>query len=72
MLNVRLETNIERFKGFYGLEPRTLLSVFTDVKDRFPAVNIKHLMMTMNWLTLYDKYVVLSGRWGYILTSYVV
>jgi len=63
--NVKLESNIERFKGFYGLEPRTLVAVFTDVKDRFPSVSFKHLLLTMNWLTLYDIYIVLSGRWGY-------
>jgi hypothetical protein len=63
--NVKLESNIERFKGFYGLEPRTLVAVFTDVKDRFPSVSFRHLLLTMNWLTLYDIYIVLSGRWGY-------
>ena len=43
--NVKLESNIERFKGFYGLEPRTLVAVFTDVKDRFPSVSFKHLLL---------------------------
>ncbi len=51
--NVRLETNIERFKGFYGLEPRTLSPVFTDVKNRFPAVNIKQTNMFTEMDPLY-------------------
>ena len=62
--SVKLETNIERFKGFYGLEATTLVAAFTDVKNRFPKVTFRNLLLTMNWLTLYDKYVVLSGRWG--------
>ena len=57
-------TNIERFKAFYGLEPSTLVPVFTDVKDKFPDATFHHLLITMNWLALYDKYLVLSGRWG--------
>ena len=63
--NVKVQTNIDRFKAFYGLEPTTLVPVFTDVKDRFPDATFHHLLLTMNWLTLYDKYLVLSGRWGY-------
>ena len=63
--NVKHQTNIDRFKAFYGLEPTTLVPVFTDVKDRFPEATFHHLLLTMNWLTLYDKYLVLSGRWGY-------
>ena len=63
--NVKHQTNIDRFKAFYGLEPTTLVPVFTDVKDRFPEATFHHLLLTMNWLTLYDKYLVPSGRWGY-------
>ena len=63
--NVNDATNIERFKAFYGLEPTTLVPAFTDVKNKFPEATFHHLLITMNWLTLYDKYLVLSGRWGY-------
>ena len=53
--NVKDATNIDRFKAFYGLEPTTLVPVFTDVKDKFPEATFHHLLITMNWLTLYDK-----------------
>ena len=49
--NVKHQTNIDRFKAFYGLEPTTLVPVFTDVKDRFPEATFHHLLLTMNWLT---------------------
>ncbi|KAL7452837.1 hypothetical protein ACHAWC_004556 [Mediolabrus comicus] len=61
---VKDATNIDRFKAFYGLEPTTLVPVFTKVKDKFPDATFHHLLITMNWLTLYDTYLVLSGRWG--------
>ena len=50
--NVKDATNIERFKAFYGLEPTTLVPVFTDVKDKFPEATFHHLLITMNWLSV--------------------
>lgn len=63
--SVNLGTNIERFKAFYQLPPKTLLAYFTDVRSKFPNVSHRDLLMTFNWFTLYEPLPVLSGRWGY-------
>jgi len=62
--SVNLDTNIERFKAFYQLPPKTLLAYFTDVRRKFPNVSHRDLLMTFNWFTLYEPLPVLSGRWG--------
>ena len=51
------------FKAFYGVEPSTVAAVFEDVRSVSSCVTIKNLLMTMNWLFLYETYPVLSGRW---------
>ena len=61
--NVQHKTNVDRFKACYGLEPTTLVHVFTDVMKRFPKATIKHLSLTLNWLTTYQSYYLLSGIW---------
>ena len=63
--SVNLGTNIERFKAFYQLPPKTLLAYFTDVRKKCPNVSHRDLLMTFNWFTLYEPLPVLSGRWGY-------
>ena len=35
--NVCLDTNLKRWKAFYGLPPTTLLPVLVDIKAKFPA-----------------------------------
>jgi hypothetical protein len=62
---VNLNRNIERFKSFYGPCPTTAVPFFLDLKDAFPDVVFKELLMTLNWFKIYDTQHVLSGRWGY-------
>ena len=55
----------EWFKGFYGVEPTSVVPFFRDRKDEYPDIVYKDCPMTMNWIALYDTYIVLSGRWKY-------
>ena len=49
--NVRFELNENRFKGFFGVEPRTVKDLLTTLKEEFPDELIfKQVMMAMNWL----------------------
>ena len=59
------ETNLHRFKAFYGKPSQTLVAMFVDSTNAFPSVSRKDLLMTMNWFTIYDMLPVLAGRWGY-------
>ena len=56
---------VEWFRAFYGVEPNTIAPFFVDLKDEYPAIAFKDFLMTMNWLALYETYIVLSGRWKY-------
>ena len=59
------ETSIKRFKGHFGPEPRTVKDLMSDLCDDYPNTSFKDLLMTLNWLKLYDIEHVLAGRWGY-------
>ncbi|KAL7533813.1 hypothetical protein ACHAXR_006799 [Thalassiosira sp. AJA248-18] len=61
---VNLNTNMDRFKAFYGKAPTTLVPMFSDISRRFTEVSYIDLLMTLNWFTLYDTLPVLAGRWG--------
>lgn len=61
--NVNDETNIERFKSFYGVPPTTVAPFFKDLRDDNRCMVYKDCFMTMNWMFLYETYHVLSGRW---------
>ncbi|KAL7529872.1 hypothetical protein ACHAXR_003199 [Thalassiosira sp. AJA248-18] len=61
--NVRRKA--EWFKAFYGVEHTTAAPYLADLRKEHPDVDFKDCLMTMNWLTGYDVYPVLSARWGY-------
>ena len=63
--NVCINTNLKRFKAFFGVPPSTLVPMFSDLTDKYPKVRRKDLLMTMNWFTLYEVREVLAGRWGH-------
>ena len=57
---------VEWFKAFYGVEPTTVAPFFVDLRNEYQDdIVFKDCLMTMNWLTLYEPYVVMSGRWKY-------
>ena len=55
----------EWFKAFYGVEPTTVAPFFVDIKNDYPNIVFKDCLIAMNWLTLYDIFTVMSGRWKY-------
>ena len=60
-----LNRNMRRFLTFFGVGPRTIQALYTDLLVRNPSLMFKDLMMTMNWFKLYDQEPVLEGRWGF-------
>ena len=63
--NVAISENTQRFIDFYGVPPTTAEPFFRDLRDKYPDIRYKIVLMTMNWFRLYDLERVLSGRWGY-------
>jgi len=61
---VKLDTNINRFKRFFGAPPATIVPMFKDLRDNDPNIVYKDCLMACNWLYLYENLTVLSGRWG--------
>ena len=52
--------NTRRFRAFFGVGPKALASMYSDLCDR-PM--LATFLMTLNWLKLYDREHVLAGRW---------
>ena len=42
--------NIDRFKSYYGVEPTTVSPILFDLKNEYPDIVLKDVLMTMNWL----------------------
>ena len=38
----------------------------SDMKDKYPAQNLKDVFMAMNWVKLYSSWDVMAGQWVYI------
>lgn len=50
--NVRESLIIDRFKAFYGPEPKTVKDLLLDLKEKYPNIVYREVMMTLNWLKL--------------------
>ena len=61
---VNLERNVKRFKAHYGSPPTVVAPIMKDLRDDNPGIALKDVLMSMNWLYLYDTREVLCGRWG--------
>jgi len=61
---VNLDRNLRRFKSFFGVPPTTVAPILRDLKDANSKLVLKDILMSMNWLYLYETREVLSGRWG--------
>ena len=48
---VNLETNICRFKASCGIQPNGVCMMFSDMRDNYPAPNLKDVFMIMNGLS---------------------
>jgi hypothetical protein len=55
---------LERFKAFFCVEPTTIQAILVDLNKNYPSIIKKEVLMTFNWLALYDTEHVLAGRWG--------
>jgi hypothetical protein len=51
------------FKTFYGVEHTTVSPYLINLKKEYPDINYRDCFMTLNWMTLYEVYPVLSARW---------
>jgi hypothetical protein len=60
--NVRDNLSIQRFRSHFGIGPAVIVAIIADTKN---DINLKHLLMTLCWLKLYETEHVMSGRWGY-------
>ncbi|KAL7536423.1 hypothetical protein ACHAWF_013824 [Thalassiosira exigua] len=63
--SVRSELNGQRFKAHFGVGPKTIRSLAKDVKRGFPSFDIKYLLLSLNWLKIYDTEHTLSARWDF-------
>ena len=61
---VKKETNIDRWKNYFGIPPRTALAVYEDLK-RETGVNLVYFLMTLHWFTKYGTEKDLIGPWGF-------
>ena len=59
-----LKCNFERFSSHFGVEPKVVHALFTDLVSDFPKIFLKDAFMTLNWFKGYDTRPVLAGRWG--------
>ena len=39
--------------------------MFSDMKDKYPDQNFKHVFMAMIRVKLYNSWEVMTGQWGY-------
>jgi len=60
--NIRRKT--EWLKAFYGAVQTTIGHCLVDLGEEYPNMNYRDCLMTLNWLTIYTTYPVLSARWG--------
>ena len=38
--------------------------MFADIKEKYPSQNLTDVLMAMNWVKLYNSWVVMAGHWG--------
>jgi len=59
--------NMERFRGHFGVGPKAIAACFKDLKAMYKneKLELKHFMMTVCWLKLYETGSVMAGRWDH-------
>ena len=60
---VCFNTNLKRFKRFFGPDPTTIAPILNDLREKHPSIAPKDAMMTFNWLWNKDNWVVLGKTW---------
>ncbi len=59
---VQDELNMQHFRSRFGIGPGAIITIIAEMKNN---IVLKHLMMTLCWLKLYETNHVMSGRWGF-------
>jgi len=54
---------IDRFKGQYGVGPKTVASFMVDLFHKHPSLKYKDVFMTLNWLKTYLVSHVMAAIW---------
>jgi hypothetical protein len=49
---VRIKLSESRFIAHFGVEPRTVKDLLLELKEKFPALVFKQVMMALNWLKM--------------------
>jgi hypothetical protein len=64
--NVRDLLNLQCFRSHFGIGPESIVAIIADMKhNKRENIILRHLMMTLCWLKLYETEHVMSGRWGF-------
>lgn len=68
--NVNDKLKLKRFRSHFGIGPKAILAMLKDMKidledKRNNKKVLKHIMMTLCWLKLYETECVMAGRWGF-------
>jgi hypothetical protein len=56
------ETNTRRFRAYFGVGPKALSELYSDLATLMPKIDIKEFFLTLSWLKLYETESVLAGR----------
>jgi hypothetical protein len=57
-------TNIARFCAHFGVGPKELSKLHSDLATIMPNMDIKEFFLALSWLELYKTKHVLTGRWA--------
>jgi hypothetical protein len=57
--NIRGNFSTQRFRSHFGIGPAVIVAIIVDTKN---DIELKHLLMTLCWLKLYETKHVMSGR----------
>jgi hypothetical protein len=56
-------TNTARFRAHFGVGPKALSELHSDLATIMPKIDIKEFFLAFSWLKLYETEHVLAGRW---------
>jgi hypothetical protein len=61
-----MDLKLRRFRSHFGVGPETVKEMFEKLNEEHRGfdVDLKGLLMALNWLKLYDPEEVLAARWG--------
>jgi hypothetical protein len=57
-------TNTRRFCAHFGVGPKALSKLYSDLATLMPKIDIKEFFLALSWLELYETEHVLADRWA--------